>query len=91
MLQTAALLIATCHAALLQIRQAMQNCTCSSADACSQMQHLALASYEHAVIVQGWQPRVIWIGLGGCVFFTALEEAKKLYLPKEALQQSSSH
>ena len=33
---------------------------------------------------QGWQPRVIWIGLGGCVFFTALEESKKLYLPKQS-------
>jgi solute carrier family 25 S-adenosylmethionine transporter 26 len=27
----------------------------------------------------GWQPRVIWIGLGGCVFFSALEAAKKAY------------
>ena len=27
----------------------------------------------------GWQPRVLWIGLGGCVFFTALEAAKKAY------------
>ena len=34
------------------------------------------------VCVQGWEPRVIWIGLGGCVFFTALEEAKKFYAPK---------
>lgn len=40
---------------------------------------------------QGWQPRVIWIGLGGCVFFTALEEAKKLYLPKAALREQSSY
>jgi solute carrier family 25 (mitochondrial S-adenosylmethionine transporter), member 26 len=38
--------------------------------------------------VQGWQPRVIWIGLGGMVFFTALEEAKKLYQPKAHKQQS---
>lgn len=27
----------------------------------------------------GWQPRVLWIGLGGCVFFSALEAAKKAY------------
>ena len=33
--------------------------------------------------VQGWQPRVTWIALGGCVFFTALEEAKKLYAPQK--------
>lgn len=31
---------------------------------------------------QGWEPRVLWISIGGCVFFTALEEAKKLYAPK---------
>ena len=40
--------------------------------------------------MQGWQPRVIWIGLGGCVFFTALEEAKKFYLPKSAKLQTGS-
>ena len=34
--------------------------------------------------VQGWEPRVIWIAVGGCVFFTALEAAKKLYAPKAA-------
>ena len=32
--------------------------------------------------VQGWEPRVLWIAVGGCVFFTALEAAKKLYAPK---------
>jgi solute carrier family 25 S-adenosylmethionine transporter 26 len=36
-----------------------------------------------STLLQGWQPRVIWIGLGGMVFFTALEEAKKLYAPKQ--------
>jgi hypothetical protein len=40
---------------------------------------------------QGWQPRIIWIGLGGCVFFTALEEAKKFYLPKDALVEQNKH
>ena len=40
--------------------------------------------------VQGWQPRVMWIGLGGCVFFTALEEAKKLYAAKPALIKTVS-
>jgi hypothetical protein len=24
---------------------------------------------------QGWQPRVIWIGIGGCVFFTGAPQA----------------
>jgi len=41
--------------------------------------------------MQGWQPRIIWIGLGGCVFFTALEEAKKMYLPKDALLEQNKH
>ena len=33
-------------------------------------------------LMRGWQPRVIWIGVGGSVFFTVLEQAKKLYAPK---------
>lgn len=32
--------------------------------------------------LRGWQPRVLWIGIGGSVFFTALELSKKLYAPK---------
>lgn len=32
-----------------------------------------------SALFKGWEPRVLWIGLGGCVFFTALEEAKKVY------------
>jgi len=32
--------------------------------------------------LKGWQPRVLWIGIGGSVFFTALELSKKLYAPK---------
>ena len=32
--------------------------------------------------LQGWEPRVLWIAVGGCVFFTALEAAKKFYAPK---------
>lgn len=31
--------------------------------------------------MSGWQPRLIWISLGGFVFFPALEAAKKLYSP----------
>jgi solute carrier family 25 (mitochondrial S-adenosylmethionine transporter), member 26 len=29
--------------------------------------------------MSGWQPRLMWISLGGFVFFPALEAAKKLY------------
>lgn len=36
--------------------------------------------------VQGWEPRVLWISIGGCIFFTALEEAKKLYAPKRHIE-----
>ena len=32
---------------------------------------------------QGWQARVLWISLGGCVFFTALEEAQKKFAVKD--------
>ncbi|CAG9467130.1 unnamed protein product [Pedinophyceae sp. YPF-701] len=31
---------------------------------------------------RGWEPRVTWIGVGGCVFFSALEAAKTAYRPK---------
>lgn len=32
--------------------------------------------------LRGWQPRVTWIAIGGCIFFTALEQAKKLLVPQ---------
>ncbi|EFJ52419.1 hypothetical protein VOLCADRAFT_86841 [Volvox carteri f. nagariensis] len=32
--------------------------------------------------MSGWQPRLIWISLGGFVFFPVLEAAKKYYAPK---------
>jgi solute carrier family 25 (mitochondrial S-adenosylmethionine transporter), member 26 len=35
-----------------------------------------------ATLFRGWEPRVLWIGLGGCVFFSALEQAKRFYAPK---------
>lgn len=35
-----------------------------------------------AAFFRGWEPRVTWIGIGGCVFFTALEASRKLYAPK---------
>eukprot|EP00887_Chlorella_sp_A99_P000233 scaffold13.g233.t1 len=34
----------------------------------------------------GWQPRVMWIGIGGSVFFTVLEASKKLYAPRPPKQ-----
>ncbi|KAF8060543.1 SAMC1 [Scenedesmus sp. PABB004] len=37
-----------------------------------------------AAFMSGWQPRLIWISLGGFVFFPALEAAKKLYSPDGA-------
>eukprot|EP01025_Chloroclados_australasicus_P006055 TRINITY_DN11990_c0_g3_i2.p2 TRINITY_DN11990_c0_g3~~TRINITY_DN11990_c0_g3_i2.p2 ORF type:complete len:354 (+),score=33.87 TRINITY_DN11990_c0_g3_i2:112-1173(+) len=36
-----------------------------------------------AAFFKGWEPRVMWISLGGCVFFTALEEAKKVFVPQQ--------
>jgi solute carrier family 25 S-adenosylmethionine transporter 26 len=35
-------------------------------------------------LFRGWQPRVIWIGVGGSVFFTVLEASKQFYAPKRA-------
>jgi solute carrier family 25 (mitochondrial S-adenosylmethionine transporter), member 26 len=38
---------------------------------------------EEAVgaFLRGWEPRVTWIAIGGCIFFTALEQSKKLLVP----------
>jgi solute carrier family 25 S-adenosylmethionine transporter 26 len=35
-----------------------------------------------SALLRGWQPRVLWIGVGGSVFFTVLEASKKFYAPK---------
>ena len=32
--------------------------------------------------MSGWQPRLIWISLGGLVFFPVLEAAKRTFSPK---------
>jgi solute carrier family 25 S-adenosylmethionine transporter 26 len=32
-------------------------------------------------MMAGWQPRLIWISLGGCVFFPCLEAAKRAFCP----------
>jgi len=37
-------------------------------------------------LFRGWEPRVLWIGVGGSIFFGALEASKKLYAPKEPEQ-----
>lgn len=36
-----------------------------------------------SALLKGWQPRVIWIGVGGSVFFTVLEASKKFYAPRQ--------
>ncbi|KIZ01857.1 hypothetical protein MNEG_6100 [Monoraphidium neglectum] len=38
-----------------------------------------------AAFMSGWQPRLIWISLGGFVFFPALEAAKKAFGPAGGL------
>ena len=46
---------------------------------------LTVAREEGAgALFRGWQPRVIWIGVGGSVFFTVLEASKQFYAPKRA-------
>jgi solute carrier family 25 (mitochondrial S-adenosylmethionine transporter), member 26 len=32
-------------------------------------------------LFRGWEPRVTWIAIGGCIFFAALEQAKKMLVP----------
>jgi solute carrier family 25 (mitochondrial S-adenosylmethionine transporter), member 26 len=32
-------------------------------------------------MMSGWQPRLLWISLGGCVFFPCLEAARRLFSP----------
>eukprot|EP01023_Acetabularia_acetabulum_P017756 TRINITY_DN18907_c0_g1_i11.p2 TRINITY_DN18907_c0_g1~~TRINITY_DN18907_c0_g1_i11.p2 ORF type:complete len:309 (+),score=70.43 TRINITY_DN18907_c0_g1_i11:246-1172(+) len=36
-----------------------------------------------SAFLKGWEPRVTWIAIGGCVFFTALEQAKKVFVPQQ--------
>eukprot|EP00892_Ulva_mutabilis_P001191 jgi/Ulvmu1/11072/UM007_0254.1 len=46
--------------------------------------HCALKVYREegvSAFLRGWQPRVTWIAIGGCIFFTALEQAKKYLVP----------
>ena len=40
-------------------------------------------------LLRGWEPRVTWIALGGCIFFGSLEACKKALVPAEALEQST--
>lgn len=46
-------------------------------------------------LFKGVQPRVLWIGLGGSVFFTVLEQAKAVLMPladkRAAERAASSH
>jgi len=41
-------------------------------------------------LFRGWEPRVIWIGVGGSVFFTVLEQAKKAFAPKPPVKPCCS-
>ena len=45
-----------------------------------------------AAFMRGWQPRVTSIAVGGCIFFGALEQAKKVLVPQtEAADALSGH
>lgn len=41
-------------------------------------------------MMAGWQPRLLWISLGGCVFFPCLEAAQRLFAPGGQTGYSSS-
>ena len=41
-----------------------------------------LAQEGWPALFRGWEPRVLWIGIGGSVFFTVLEASKRFYAPK---------
>ena len=43
-----------------------------------------------AAFMSGWQPRLIWISLGGFVFFPALEAAKGFFGPAGGLMTPPS-
>ena len=66
-------------------------CPTQCCAACKGLLHCSLPAQQRArsgqepelcVLLQGWQARVVWISLGGCVFFTALEEAQKAFAAK---------
>ena len=40
---------------------------------------MCMADMPMVSISQGWEPRVLWISIGGCVFFSALEASKTFY------------
>jgi solute carrier family 25 (mitochondrial S-adenosylmethionine transporter), member 26 len=41
-------------------------------------------------MMAGWQPRLLWISLGGCVFFPCLEAAKRVFAPDGQTGYSST-
>ena len=42
-----------------------------------------------AAFLRGWEPRVTWIAVGGCIFFTALEQSKKLLVPVDPTEKKA--
>ena len=43
-----------------------------------------------AVVMQGIGPRVLWIGIGGSIFFGVLERTKKILAQRRPLDQNST-
>lgn len=39
---------------------------------------------------KGWQARLLWISIGGCVFFTALEQARNVFVPTVVQQEAEA-
>ena len=43
-----------------------------------------------SAFLKGWEPRVTWIAVGGCIFFTALEQSKKLLVPVDPTEKKTA-
>lgn len=39
---------------------------------------------------KGWQARLLWISMGGCVFFAALEQARNVFVPSEVKREQEA-
>ena len=38
---------------------------------------------------KGWQARLLWISIGGCIFFTALEQARNVFVPSVVEEEAT--